>query len=49
MLGLKAQGQVSPQLVQQVEALKVFVLGLSAPLETWVFERVSLCARELGV
>lgn len=49
VLGLRAQGQITGQLVQQVACLKLFVLGLDAFLEPAVFEQVNLCARELGV
>jgi len=46
VLGLKAQGQVTGQLMQQVACLKLFVLSLDVP--PVVFERINLCAREMG-
>lgn len=52
VLGLRAQGQVSGQLMQQVQCLKHFVLGVSSgnnSLDAVVFQRINDCAREIGV
>lgn len=49
VMGLRAQGHITQQLVQQVSCLKLFVLGLDAFVSTEVFERINMCAREVGV
>jgi hypothetical protein len=51
VMGLKVQGQVTGQLMQQVHCLKHFVLGVgsNSNLDAVVYERVNMCAREIGV
>lgn len=49
VMALAVKGEATGQLMQQVACLKLFVLGLDAFLEPTVFERINMCARELGV
>ncbi len=49
VVGLRAQGHDLNQLATQVHCLKLFVLGLDAFVSIEVFERINMCAREIGV